>query len=200
MTDSGDVADRTSPRGLLPLFLDVRDRSVLVVGAGTVATRKALDLVETGARVLVVAKEISAELETAAAAEGSTLTLETRGFEASDLHGMWLVFAATDDPVVQRLIADECSARQIFCVAIDDPPNASAYGGAVLRRGPVMIAISTSGEAPALARLLREVLEQALPEESFVDAARTLRERWKADRTPMKSRFAELVAAFKTRT
>ncbi|MDB4945452.1 MAG: uroporphyrinogen-III C-methyltransferase [Labilithrix sp.] len=179
---------------------------MLVVGGGAVATRKALDLVEARARVHVVAKEVSAELAEAAARElgpddgpDAALTVDARGFEASDLHGMWLVFAATDDPVVQRQIADECEARQIFCVAIDDPPNATAYGGAVLRRGPVTIAISTSGEAPALARLLREVLEQALPEESFVDAARALRERWKSDRTPMKSRFAELVAAFKSR-
>ena len=103
---------------------------------------------------------------------------------------------ATDDAVVQRRIADECERAHVFCVAIDDPPNATAYGGAVIRRGPVTIAISTSGEAPALARLMREVLEQALPDESYVEAARALRERWKAEKTPMGSRFAELVAAF----
>ena len=88
----------------------------------------------------------------------------------------------------------------MFCVAVDDPPNASAYGGAILRRGPVTVAISTSGEAPALARLLREVLEQALPEESFVDAARALREKWRNEKTPMASRFGELVKAFKERS
>jgi siroheme synthase-like protein len=85
-------------------------------------------------------------------------------------------------------------------VAVDDPPNATAYGGAVVRRGPVTIAISTSGEAPALARMMREVLEQALPDEGFIEAARALREKWRAEKTPMTSRFGELVQAFKERS
>ncbi len=184
----------STPRTLLPLFLDVTGRAVLVAGAGTIATRKALDLVEAGARVRVVAPRISAEL---AAARSEALTIEERSFEERDLDAMWLVFAATDDPVVQKRIADECERAQVFCVAIDDPPNATAYGGAILRRGPITVAISTSGEAPALARLMREVFEQALPDASYVEAARALREKWKADKVPMASRFAELVAAFK---
>ncbi len=184
----------STPRTLLPLFLDVTGRAVLVAGAGTIASRKALDLVEAGARVRVVAPRISAEL---AAARSEALTIEQRSFEERDLDAMWLVFAATDDPVVQKRIADECERAQVFCVAIDDPPNATAYGGAILRRGPITVAISTSGEAPALARLMREVFEQALPDASYVEAARALREKWKADKVPMASRFAELLAAFK---
>jgi len=184
----------STPRTLLPLFLDVTGRAVLVAGAGTIASRKALDLVEAGARVRVVAPRISAEL---AAARSEVLTIEERSFEERDLDAMWLVFAATDDPVVQKRIADECERAQVFCVAIDDPPNATAYGGAILRRGPITVAISTSGEAPALARLMREVFEQALPDASYVEAARALREKWKADKVPMASRFAELLAAFK---
>lgn len=184
----------STPRTLLPLFLDVTGRAVLVAGAGTIASRKALDLVEAGARVRVVAPRISAEL---AAARSEALTIEERSFEERDLDAMWLVFAATDDPVVQKRIADECERAQVFCVAIDDPPNATAYGGAILRRGPITVAISTSGEAPALARLMREVFEQALPDASYVEAARALREKWKADKVPMASRFAELLAAFK---
>jgi siroheme synthase-like protein len=186
----------SEPRVLLPLFLDVGGRAILVAGAGTIATRKALDLVAAGANVHVVAPVISAEL---AAAAGDSLTLEQRAFEERDLDGVWLVFAATDDPAVQRRIAEECERARVFCVAVDDPPNASAYGGAIVRRGPVTIAISTSGEAPALARLLREILEQALPDEGYMEAARALREKWKAEKTPMTSRFGELVAAFKAR-
>ena len=61
------------------------------------------------------------------------------------------------------------------------------------------VAISSSGEAPALSRLLREVIEQALPEADWIEAARALRERWRSEATPMRSRFAELVRAFKER-
>ncbi len=191
------MSETTAPRVLLPLFLDVTGRRVLVVGGGTIAARKALDLVAARADVRVVALELAAEL---VAAQHETLTLVQRAFEERDLEGAWLVFAATDDPDVQRRIANACAQVRVFCVAVDDPPNASAYGGAIVRRGPVTIAISTSGEAPALARLLREVLEQALPDEGYVEAARALREQWKAEKTPMSSRFAELVAAFKARS
>lgn len=191
------MSANSEPRVLLPLFLDVTGRTVLVVGAGTIATRKALDLVAGRAKVRVVAPEIAPELTAAA---NDSLTLEQRAFEERDLDGVWLVFAATDDAAVQRRIAEECERARVFCVAVDDPPNASAYGGATVRRGPVTIAISTSGEAPALARLLREVLEQVLPDEGYVEAARALREKWKAEKTPMASRFGELVAAFKARS
>lgn len=190
------MSETTPQRVLFPLFLDVTGRRVLVVGGGTIAARKALDLIAARADVTVVAPEIAAEL---VASPTATLTLVQRAFEEGDLDGAWLVVAATDDPDVQTRIAAACERARVFCVAVDDPPNASAYGGAIVRRGPVTIAISTSGEAPALARLLREILEQALPDEGYVEAARALREKWKTTRTPMASRFGELVAAFKAR-
>jgi uroporphyrin-III C-methyltransferase/precorrin-2 dehydrogenase/sirohydrochlorin ferrochelatase len=185
-------------RVLLPLFLDLSGKDVLVVGAGVVATRKVADLVAVRAMVRVVAPRVTDELKAASAA--GSITLHERGFEERDVDDAWLVLASTDDAAVQTRVAAACERARVFCVAVDDPPNASAYGGAIVRRGPVTIAISTSGEAPALARLLREVLEQALPDEGFVDAARALRERWKADKTPMASRFGELVQAFKERS
>ena len=185
-------------RMLLPLFLDLSGKDVLVVGAGAVATRKIADLVAVGAKVRVVAPRLTDELTTASAAAG--ITVEQRGFEERDVEGAWLVIASTDDAAVQERVAAASERARVFCVAVDDPPNASAYGGAIVRRGPVTIAISTSGEAPALARLLREVLEQALPDEGFVDAARALREKWKSEKTPMASRFGELVQAFKERS
>jgi siroheme synthase-like protein len=184
----------SEPRVLLPLFLDVAGKRVLVVGGGVIASRKAGELLAARADVHVVALEVAAELDR------TSVSLEQRAFEERDVEGAWLVIAATDDGEVQRRVAAACEKARVFCVAVDDPPNASAYGGAILRRGPVTISISTSGEAPALARLLREVLEQALPDEGFVDAARALRERWKADKTPMASRFGELVQALKERS
>lgn len=188
----------TEPRVLLPVFLDLKDKVVLVVGAGVVAARKLEELAPLGARLRVVAPRVEAAIE--ARANAGELTLERRPFEERDLEGAWFVLASTDDAVTQKRVADACEQARVFCIAVDDPPNASAYGGGVVRRGPVTISISTSGEAPALARLLREVLEQVLPDEGWVDAARALREKWKADKTPMGSRFGELVQAFKERS
>ena len=187
----------SEPRVLLPVFLDLRGKVVLVVGAGIVASRKIDELAALGAKLRVVAPRAEPAIE--ARANAGELTLERRTFEEKDVDGAWFVLASTDDAEAQKRVADACESARIFCIAVDDPPNASAYGGGVVRRGPVTIAISTSGEAPALARLLREVLEQVLPDEGYVDAARALRERWKADKTPMASRFGELVQAFKER-
>jgi siroheme synthase-like protein len=182
---------------LFPLFLALDGRDVLVVGGGTVAERKVATLLDAGASVRVVAKEATPALVELAAS--GDVALETRAFQDGDVGGAWLVIAATADPTTQRRIADVCEEARVFCVAVDDPANASAYGGAVIRRGGVTIAISTSGEAPAVARLMREVLEQALPEDTWLDAARALREQWKREGTPMESRFADLVRAFKSR-
>ena len=182
---------------LLPIFLKLEARDVLVVGAGRVAERKIAELVDARARVHVVAPAACDTVKALAAARA--VRWDAREFEASDVAGTWLVVAATDDPKVQRSVADAADAERTFVIAVDDKANASAYGCATIRRGPVTIAVSTSGESPALARLIREVLEHALPEAEWIDAARALRDRWRADGTPFESRFAELVKALKER-
>jgi siroheme synthase-like protein len=174
-----------------PLFLRLRGRRVVVVGAGSVGTRKVLELCAAAAEVRVVALAASAEVERLA--QQGAIALERRTFLPGDLDDAWLVIAATNDPASNRAIAEAAEARRVFCNAVDDPPNASAFFGAVLRRPPFLVAISSSGEAPALSRLLREVLESALPEERWIEAARALRRRWKADGTPMGERFGQLV-------
>ena len=179
---------------LFPLFLRLEGKRILVVGGGAVAEKKALDLVDAGAKVTVVAPEISEVIT-----NEERITKEQRAFEESDVDGVWLVVAATDDPITQKRACEAADTAHIFAIAVDDPPNGSAYSASVLRRGPFTVAISSTGEAPALTRLLREVLEQALPEEDWLDQAKALRERWKREGTPMTSRFAELVKAFKER-
>jgi siroheme synthase-like protein len=179
---------------LFPLFLRLDGKRVLVVGGGAVAERKALDLAEAGAKVTVVSPEISDAI-----AADARINLERRSFEESDVDGAWLVVAATDDRVTQVRACEAADLAHVFAVAVDDPPNGSAYSASVIRRGPFTVAISSSGEAPALSRLLREVLEQALPEEDWLESARALREKWRRDGTPMTSRFTELVRAFKDR-
>jgi uroporphyrin-III C-methyltransferase/precorrin-2 dehydrogenase/sirohydrochlorin ferrochelatase len=200
MTDARDATSGQRQEALPPLhplFLKLEGREVLVVGAGHIAERKISELVEAKARVRVVAPAATDTVKALAAARA--VRWEQRTFEDADVEGMWLIIAATGDADVQRRVADVAEARRTFTVAVDDKANASAYGCATLRRGSVTIAISTSGESPALARLIREVLEHALPEAEWIDAARALRDRWRADGTPFESRFAELVKTLKER-
>jgi uroporphyrin-III C-methyltransferase/precorrin-2 dehydrogenase/sirohydrochlorin ferrochelatase len=180
---------------LYPLFLKLQGKDVLVLGAGVVAEKKIADLVAAGATVRVVSPEATAAIQDLAAR--GVVAWEPRRFEIADVAGAWLVVAATTDPGAQAAAAQAAEERRVFIIAVDDLPNTSAYSGAVIRREPFLVAISSSGEAPALSRLLRQVLEQALPDAEWVEAARSLRERWKADGTPMGSRFGELVRAFK---
>jgi uroporphyrin-III C-methyltransferase/precorrin-2 dehydrogenase/sirohydrochlorin ferrochelatase len=178
-----------------PLFLILTGRRVLVVGAGSVGQRKIAELVDAGADVDVVAPHATPEVVDLAAR--GRIRYAARSFSPADVDGVWLVVAATEDAEVQREVAVAAKANRIFVVAVDDLPNASAYSASVVRRGPYTIAISSAGEAPALTRLLREILEQILPDEEWVSAAETLRAKWRAEGTPMGSRFGELVKTFR---
>jgi len=180
-----------SAADLLPLFLRLGGKLALVVGGGPVAERKIESLLDVGARVRVVAPDASDEVKRLAR-EGRVEWLE-RPFADADLEGAWLVYAATSSPEVQRSVATAAEARRVFCVAVDDPPNASAYSAAVVRRTPMVVAISSSGAAPALTRLLREVIEHVLPADEWIRRAEELRAQWLRDGTPMGDRFAQLV-------
>lgn len=178
---------------LFPLFLRLSGRRVLVVGAGVVAERKVTDLLDAGADVRVVAPKATPALR--ALARSGAIAWARRGFVARDVAGAWLVFAATDDDAAQARVARACAARSTFCVAVDDVANATAFGGSIVRRPPFLVAISSSGAAPALTRLVREVIEHVLPAERWVARATALRARWKRDGTPMGERFGALVRA-----
>jgi uroporphyrin-III C-methyltransferase/precorrin-2 dehydrogenase/sirohydrochlorin ferrochelatase len=182
---------------LYPLFLKLEGRKVLVVGAGTQAERKIAAALEARAHVRVVAPAATAQIEQWAK-EGA-VEWSGRAFEDADSDGAWLVVAATSDAEVQRQVAGSCAARRLFCLAVDDPAHASAYSASVLRRPPFTVAISSSGETPALTRLLREVLESALPPDEWIARARALRRKWREERTPMAERFAELARALTTK-
>lgn len=176
---------------LLPLFLKLEGKLALVVGAGAVAERKIASLLDVGARVRVVAPEASEAVKRFA--EEGRVEWRARAFEDADVGDAWLVYVATSNPDVQRAVASAAEARRVFCVAVDDPPNASAYSAAVVRRPPMVVAISSSGAAPALTRLLREVIEHMLPADEWIRRAEELRAQWLRDGTPMADRFAQLV-------
>ena len=160
---------------LLPVFLKLSGRSVLLVGGGRVARARLASLLAAGARVRVVAPDILPDVAESAAA------CERRAFAPADLDGAWLAVAAANGPV-NREVARAAEERRVFVNAVDDVASASAYLGGVVRRGGVVLAISTEGRAPALAGLLREALQAALPDDvsAWVEAAAALRARQRA--------------------
>src|SRR5271168_1355202 len=154
---------------LFPLFLKVDGRVVLVVGAGVVAARKIAGLLEARARVRVVSPEATAQVQDRA--RSGLIEWIPRSFEERDIEGAWLVVAATGNAETQKRVAAAAEARCVFVLSVDDPPNSSAYSAAVVQRLPFVIAISSSGQAPALTRLLREIIEQILPSDDWVEHA-----------------------------
>src|SRR5258707_10197933 len=147
---------------LLPLFLNLAGRRVVLVGGGPVAAAKLQQLVAADAAVCVVAPQVVGEIERSSASVG--VEIVRREFVATDLDGAWLVVAAAT-PEVNREVARAAETRQIFVNAVDDPPNATAFLSGVVRRDGVTLAISTSGDAPGLSALLREALDAGLPED-----------------------------------
>ena len=139
---------------LLPLFVNLAGRRVVLVGGGSVAAAKLAQLRAARADVVVVAPEVHPTIEAAGVA------VERRGFVATDLDGAWLAVAAAT-PDVNRAVAVAAEARRVFVNAVDDPSNATAFLSGVVRRDAVTLAISTSGEAPGLTALLREEIGRA---------------------------------------
>jgi uroporphyrin-III C-methyltransferase/precorrin-2 dehydrogenase/sirohydrochlorin ferrochelatase len=173
---------------VLPAFLSLRSRRVVVVGGGTVAASKLDGLLAAGAEVTVVAPEIRPEM----ARPG--VTLVRRAFEDNDLDGAWWVVAAAPRDVNRGVLA-AANERRVFVNAVDDPQHATAYLGAVVRRDGVTVAISTDGRAPALAGLLREAFDAWLPRDldAWMAAADEARRGWKADGVPMEQRRPKLL-------
>ena len=139
-----------------PIFLDLKDRHVLVVGAGKVALRKARGLLEAGARVTVVAPEWDREFE-----DLPVRRIERR-FRASDLAGSMLVFAATDDRLTNHRIGIAAKGKGVFANIADSAEECDFLVPARLHRGSVQVAVSTGGENPRLSAELRKKLEEVL--------------------------------------
>lgn len=174
---------------LLPVFLKLEGRRVLLVGGGRLAKAKLPSLTAAGARVCVVAPTVAPEI---AATPGIGIT--RRGFVPADLDGAWLAIAAAT-PEANRAVSRAAEERRVFVNAVDDVASATAYLGGVVRKGGVVVAVSTEGRAPALAGLLREALESALPADAteWVKAAAALRARQKAAGVPFARRRPALL-------
>jgi siroheme synthase-like protein len=160
-----------------PVYLNLKDKHVVVIGGGEVAERKVAALLDTGASILVVSPEVTPRL--ASLANANLIDLQKRPYAHGDCSGATLVLSATDDPEVSRAVFEEASAAGILVNTADQPALCDFIMPAVVRRGNLTIAISTGGTSPALAARLRgrfsrmlgpeyarlvDFLEQARPE------------------------------------
>jgi siroheme synthase-like protein len=146
-----------------PVNLMVAGRRCLVVGGGPIALRKVIGLVEAGARVHVIAREVSTDIRAL-----EDVTWEERPYRPGDVAGFRLAVSATDDPEVNRTVLEDAETHGVWLNSADDPENCSFTLPAVLRRGEVSIAVSTGGRSPAMAAWLRDQLATSIGPEYSV--------------------------------
>jgi uroporphyrin-III C-methyltransferase/precorrin-2 dehydrogenase/sirohydrochlorin ferrochelatase len=175
---------------LLPAFLKLAGRRVLVVGGGAVAASKLPALLGAGAAVTVVAPDVVPEIA------GAGVAVHRRAFVESDLDGVWYVVSAAP-PDINRAVGTAAQARRLFVNAVDDPRQATAYAAATVRRGYVTLAVSTGGHAPGLAALIGRGLDRLLPDDldRWLATADEARAAWRANGTPMAERRPLLLQA-----
>ena len=143
---------------LFPMFLKLEGRRCLVVGAGKVGEPKIGGLLETGARVHVVALDASPSVREWARA--GKIELELRAYSPADLEGAFLAVVATNSSGLNQRVYDEAQRRGVLCNVVDVPDLCDFFYPAVVRRGDLQIAVSTSGQSPSLAQKIRQQLEK----------------------------------------
>ena len=142
-----------------PVFLDLKGRLCVVIGGGEVAQRKLEALLESAAQVTVISPEVTPDIRHKA--DLGQVTWLAREYLNGDLKGAFLAIAATDDNGVNRAVSDEATHQTVLLNVVDVPSLCVFIAPAIVRRGDVTIALSTNGTSPALARKLRESLEQS---------------------------------------
>ncbi len=144
-----------------PAFLRLDGRLCLVVGGGEVAARKAKLLLRAGAVLTVIAPHLGSSLQHML--RSAEIRWEPREFEDADVVGNWLVISATGVPEIERRIASAATAAGVFCNSVDNLPDCSFITPAIIDRSPVVVAVSSGGTAPVLARQIRARIEMLLP-------------------------------------
>lgn len=145
----------------LPLFHKLQGGRVLVVGGGEIALRKARLLADAGAALRVVAPQVDSQLISLTEATGGEVLV--RGYQVTDLEGCRLVIAATDDPQLNAQVSAEAQARSLPVNVVDAPALCTVIFPAIVDRSPLVVAVSSGGDAPVLARLIRAKLEAWIP-------------------------------------
>jgi precorrin-2 dehydrogenase/sirohydrochlorin ferrochelatase len=146
-----------------PVHLDIQNRNCLVVGGGSVGTRKVITLLDCGAHVTVISPRVSDQLR--AFAISGSIKLKERSYQSGDLDGMFLVIGATDDEDLNRRISDDADQLNTLCNIADRPEVCNFILPAIVQRDDLVITISTSGQSPAMAKKLRKTLECQFGEE-----------------------------------
>ncbi|MFH1073766.1 MAG: bifunctional precorrin-2 dehydrogenase/sirohydrochlorin ferrochelatase [Candidatus Firestonebacteria bacterium] len=141
-----------------PVNLDIRNKKCLVVGGGDVGTRKIMTLLECGAFVTVVSHEVGEKL--LSLAESGTIALKKRAYDGSDLEGMFLVICATDNEQLNLQVGRDAEKMDKLCNVVDRPDACNFILPALVKRGDLVIAVSTSGKSPAYAKKIRKDLEK----------------------------------------
>ncbi|MFA6449492.1 MAG: bifunctional precorrin-2 dehydrogenase/sirohydrochlorin ferrochelatase [bacterium] len=158
---------------MYPIFLELEGERCLVVGGGHVAERKIERLLESGARVTVIAPEVTGRI--AALAEEGAITLDERRYAGGEAAEYFLVIAATDDTALNRVVSSDARLKDKIVNIVDVPELCNFYVPSVLRRGDLQIAVSTAGASPSVAKKIREKLEPLFPE-TYAQLLRRLRE------------------------
>ena len=153
---------------MLPLAFELTGKDVLVIGAGRIGTGKAALLVDAGARVTIITREVRTELP-----RGLTSLIQ-RDYRDGDLAGYTLVVSATGDDEVNDRVVDEARRENIWLNVVDDPGRSDFYFTAVHRAGDVTVSVSTAGASPALAQVLRTMIGETLPD-NLAEVAQRLR-------------------------
>lgn len=162
-------------RLFFPMLVSLAGRKCVVVGAGKIAAAKIDGLLNCGAAVTVVSSRAVPAIERRA--RGGALIWRQRAFRARDLDGAFLAVAATNSSETNAAVFRACATRGVLCNSVDDPEHCDFIYPAVVRRGPLQIAISTGGRSPALAARLRRELERQFGPEwgAWVDELGRLR-------------------------
>ncbi len=146
-----------------PVFLNLKNKLCVVIGGGKVAERKVLSLLKAGAKVKIVSPEVTETLKKLI--QTQDIQWEKRPYQEEDLKGAFLVIAATNSPEAQAKVFKEAEEKGIPCNVVDKPEFCSFIVPSVVQRGDLIIAISTGGASPAVARRIREKLESLFGEE-----------------------------------
>jgi precorrin-2 dehydrogenase len=148
----------TDRLAFFPMMVNLQGKRCLVVGAGKVAAAKIAGLLRHGAQVEVVSPQALSHIKNQA--NGGVIVWHRRAFSPKDVKGAFLAVAATNSSAINEVVFRACAARGVLCNSVDDPERCDFYYPAVVRRGPLQIAISTGGCSPALASRLRKELEE----------------------------------------